>query len=73
MAGCIVTGLQEDFSADFLRQPLATLRLLHYSAAAAKNRCPVKQGCGAEHTDFGGITITFCWMTNPGLQVWDRR
>ena len=48
-------GLAEDFFADKIDRPLATLRLLHYPAPQAD--APSNQiGAGA-HTDYGNVTL----------------
>ncbi|MEM9629064.1 MAG: 2-oxoglutarate and iron-dependent oxygenase domain-containing protein [Pseudomonadota bacterium] len=46
--------LEEDAFEPFTRQPLATLRLLHYPPS--RPEMPDEMGAGA-HTDFGGLTL----------------
>ena len=59
-------GLEEHYFAQFLDEPLATLRLLRYPAGRAEDGI----GAGA-HTDYGSITILYS-DGEPGLQVRPR-
>ncbi|RYF35530.1 MAG: isopenicillin N synthase family oxygenase [Comamonadaceae bacterium] len=55
IAFAIDLGLPEDFFADKIDRPLATLRLLHYPAPDAG---VVDHGLGAgAHTDYGNVTL----------------
>ncbi len=47
-------GLPEDFFADKLDRPMATLRLLHYPAAPSS---AAEQLGAGEHTDYGNLTL----------------
>ena len=48
-------GLEEDFFADKIDRPLATLRLLHYPVPAAD--APAGQIGAGTHTDYGNVTL----------------
>jgi isopenicillin N synthase-like dioxygenase len=47
-------GVSEDFFADKMDRPIATLRLLHYPAGAAVEGADIGAG---QHTDYGNLTI----------------
>jgi isopenicillin N synthase-like dioxygenase len=72
-------GLPEDFFADKLDRPMATLRLLRYppalatgsaSAPATPEAAAAQAGAGA-HTDYGNVTL-LATDGVPGLQVQSR-
>jgi isopenicillin N synthase-like dioxygenase len=47
-------GIAEDFFADKMNRPMATLRLLHYPAVVAGDGADIGAG---QHTDYGNLTI----------------
>ena len=63
-------GLPEDFFAQHLTQPIATLRMLHYPASAGE--VARADGGAGTHTDYGNITI-LATDGVPGLEVLNRQ
>ncbi|WP_298925994.1 2-oxoglutarate and iron-dependent oxygenase domain-containing protein [uncultured Ramlibacter sp.] len=63
-------GLEQDFFADKLDAPQATLRLLHYPATVAGDAPPGLRGAGV-HTDYGNVTL-LATDGVAGLQVQRR-
>jgi isopenicillin N synthase-like dioxygenase len=61
-------GLAEDFFADKMDRPIATLRLLHYPAGTASAGAEIGAGT---HTDYGNLTI-LATDGVAGLQVQRR-
>jgi len=66
---CRTLGLEEGWVSEFVEDPIAVLRLLHYPPQAP-DASSLERGIGA-HTDFGAVTILLQDDVG-GLQVWDR-
>jgi isopenicillin N synthase-like dioxygenase len=58
------------FDASLTKEPMATLRLLHYEATTSNTDAGI-YACGA-HSDYGMITILLT-DENDGLQIYDKR
>ncbi len=69
-AFAIDLGLPEEFFADKVDRPMATLRLLHYPASFQHDAPPGQAGAGV-HTDYGNVTL-LATDGVAGLQVQRR-
>jgi len=63
-------GLDEDFFAPHLSNPIATLRMLHYPASA--DTLSRTDGAAGTHTDYGNVTI-LATDEVAGLEVLNRQ
>ncbi len=63
--------LPESYFEDFVRDSVATMRLLHYPPQPADADEKLSRGIRA-HTDFGAVTLLLQGEVD-GLQVWDKR